>query len=63
MDDEFICIGRATESQEAPDKVTGRVVYAGDVYLPLISTIRQRQGKLMISDGKQHIMVRNRILS
>ncbi len=27
-------IGKATERQEAPDKVRGRAVYAGDMYLP-----------------------------
>jgi len=29
----------------------------------LLFTIRQKQGKLIISEGKQHLMVRNRILS
>jgi len=34
MGDDFTYIGKATERQEAPDKVRGRAVYAGDIYLP-----------------------------
>ena len=34
MSDEFIYIGKAAQRQEAPDKVAGRAVYAGDIYLP-----------------------------
>ncbi len=34
MGEEFSCIGKATERQETPDKVAGRTVYAGDIYLP-----------------------------
>ena len=34
MVDEYLCIGKATDRQDAADKVTGRVVYAGDIYLP-----------------------------
>ena len=34
MSDEFVYIGKAAERQEAPDKVAGRCVYAGDIYLP-----------------------------
>ena len=34
MSDEFMYIGKATERQDAPDKVAGRAVYAGDIYLP-----------------------------
>ena len=34
MSDELTYIGKATERQEAPDKVAGRAVYAGDIYLP-----------------------------
>ncbi len=34
MTGKFHCIGKPTARQEAPDKVRGRTVYAGDVYLP-----------------------------
>lgn len=34
MGDAFSYIRKATERQEAPDKVQGRSVYAGDIYLP-----------------------------
>lgn len=34
MADEYLCVGRATERQDATDKVTGRIIYAGDIYLP-----------------------------
>lgn len=32
----FKHIGKATERQEAPDKVTGRSIYAGDIYFPAL---------------------------
>ena len=34
MADDYLCIGKAADRQEATDKVTGRIVYAGDIYLP-----------------------------
>lgn len=33
MANEFSWVGKATDRQDATDKVTGRVVYAGDIYL------------------------------
>ena len=34
MTGDYLCIGKATDRHDAADKVTGRVVYAGDIYLP-----------------------------